>query len=112
MPSQTPAAPVHPCARGTRTSMCIVGVDPTAACSNVGEYGDAARLEPTCHAKQKFATLFRLPHLEDRKSVVSGKSVSVRVGLGGRRNSTKQNYGSRHVISQCSRHDTTTLERK
>src|SRR3546814_11020193 len=30
------------------------------------------------------------PHVEDRKSVVSGKSVSVRVALGGRRVLTKK----------------------
>src|SRR3546814_11643486 len=66
---QAPAAAVHLCTRGTRTSMCIVGVDPTGACGVVGGYtamprgSTAARLEPTYDAKQNFANLSRFPRL-------------------------------------------------
>src|SRR3546814_10311505 len=71
---QAPAAAVHPCTRGTRTSMCIVGVDPTGACGVVGGYtamprgSTAARLEPTYDAKQNFANLSRFPRSEEHTS--------------------------------------------
>src|SRR3546814_15326104 len=46
----------------------------------------AAKIDPPAHARRK-----------DRKSVVSGKSVSVRVELGGRCIITKKKSSTRHI---------------
>src|SRR3546814_11269249 len=55
-----------------------------------------AALAPGAHrpCRRQLPALLRPPRVLDRKSVVSGKSVSVRVDLGGRRNikKKKQNY--------------------
>src|SRR3546814_13216788 len=56
----------------------------------LADYGQVIELEPENPAGYS--------HRRDRKSVVSGKSVSVRVYLGGRRIITKKN--TEHTTSQ------------
>src|SRR3546814_17780283 len=60
------------------------------------------------HALQRTTDIVAQPHtVEDRKSVVSGKSVSVRVDLGGRRIIQKKTNKDNNTSSNSIKTDTT-----
>src|SRR3546814_13973041 len=78
-----PDSPTYHCARAARSSVFCFSPCPV---SDVRLHSTAAAADvPAClHHLGSIATLIADPVL-DRKSVVSGKSVSVRVAPGGRR---------------------------
>src|SRR3546814_20547759 len=90
------------CACGTkksfvRTSLAITAIS-AAVSGGTLKHGGRCQRHTTAHMGAGWFALMHFP--SDRKSVVWGKSVSVRVDIGGRRiiNKKKTNYNNIHDV--------------